>query len=225
MTDLITGWRPRRAAPYGWERRTGAVLVVTLLAIAVARVGAAAWLAIQTWLARGEIRVVLPTRYEVPAGPVSSGAAEPGISIVSGGFGTGEFVLSSVDESAHLQLTLARATVAVLLLALVALVAAVGSRIARGRSVGLLLARASGACGLLVLVGSLAASGLEAAALRTIAADLRDVAAVTSVFPDDVRFSVEWTAVCGGLALIVFALVVRAAEHGESPRQELVPTI
>lgn len=225
MTDVMLVRRPDSPVLRRRERGAVAALVLVSLALAVPRVGAATWLAIQTWLARGEVRVVLATRYEVPAGPASSSAAEPGLSIVSGGFGSGEFVLASVDEAAHLQLTLARATVAVILLALLVLVATVGMRIARGRSVVRLVARGSGACGLLVLVGSLAASGLEAAALRTIATDLRDVAGVTSVFPDDVRFTVELAAVCGGLALLILALVARGVERRDRGRPEPVPAL
>lgn len=225
MSDVLAVRRSDRLGPHRWERGAVAVLSSTLIALALPHLGAALWSAIHTWLARGETRVVLPTRYEVPAGSGSPDAADPGISIVSGGFGSGEFVVSSIDATAHLQLTLARVIVAILLLALLALVATVGTRVALGRPAVQLVARGSTACGLLLLTGSLAASGLEAAALRTIAADLRDVVGVTSVFPDDVRFTVEWAAVSGGLALLIVALVMRSRECRESERHEPVPSL
>ncbi len=218
MTEVRTVRRPLRPLLPRWERGTVVALSLVLLALALPRLGAALWSATRSWLAPGGTHVVLPTRYEVPAGLASSSAAEPGLSIVSGGFGTGDFVLGSVDETARLQLTLARVLVAVVLLALLALVATVGARVALGRAVVPLLARGSAACGLLLVAGSLAASGLETAALRTIAADLREVAGVPSVFPEDVRFTVEWVAVCGGLALLLLAVVARAVGHQERER-------
>lgn len=213
MTEVMTVRRPLCPPLPPRERGTVVALSLVLLALALPHLRAALWSATHTWLARGETHVVLPTRYEVPTGSASSSAAEPGLTIVSGGFGSGEFVLSSVDATAHLQLTLARLIVAILLLALLALVATVGARVALGRSVVPMVTRGSAACGLLLVTGSLAASGLEAAALRTIAADLRDVAGVTSVFPEDVRFAVEWAAVCGGLALFILAVVLRRAHR------------
>lgn len=213
MTEVITVRRDDRFGLHLWERGAVAVLSLTLIALALPRLGAALWSATHTWLARGETHVVLPTRYEVPTGSASSSAAEPGLTIVSGGFGTGDFVLGSVDETAHLQLTLARVIVAVLLIALLVLVATVGTRVALGRAVVSLLARGSAACGLLLVIGSPIASGFEAAALRAIATDLRDVVGITSVFPEDVRFAVEWVAVCGGLALFILAVVLRGAHR------------
>lgn len=224
MTEVMTVRRDDRFRLHLWERGAVAVLSLTLIALALPRLGAALWSATHTWLARGETHVVLPTRYEVPTGSASSSAAEPGLTIVSGGFGTGDFVLGSVDETAHLQLTLARAIVAILLLALLALVATVGARVALGRSVVPMVTRGSAACGLLLLTGSLAASGLEVAALRAIVTDLRDVVDVTSVFPEDVRFTVEWVAVCGGLALLIVALVMRSRECRGSEQFDTVPS-
>lgn len=225
MTEVMPVRRLERPALRRWERGAVAVLSSTLIALALPRLGAALWSATHTWLAPGETHVVLPTRYEVPAGSGSPDAADPGISLVSGGFGSGEFVLSSVDATAHLQLTTARVIVAVLLLALLALVAAVGVRLALGRPAVQLVARGSAACGLLLLTGGLAASGFEAAALRTIAADLREVAGVASVFPEDVRFTVEWLAVCGGLALFILAVVARSPERWRSGRHEHAPLL
>ena len=213
MTDVVTARRSLRPLLLPWERGTVVALSLVLLALALTRLGAALWSAIHTWLARGETQVVLPTRYEVPGSSVPSNAADQGISVVSGGFGTGEFVLGSVDETAHLQLTLARVILAVLLIALLVLVATVVTRVALGRAVVSLLARGSAACGLLLVIGSPIASGFEAAALRAIATDLRDVVGITSVFPEDVRFAVEWAAVCGGLALFILAVVLRGAHR------------
>ncbi|GHG53390.1 hypothetical protein GCM10011331_18920 [Flavimobilis marinus] len=224
MGEVLTVRRDDRFGLHRWERGAVAVLSLTLIALALPRLGAALWSATHTWLARGETHVELPTRYEVPAGSASSSAAELGLTIFSGGFGTGEFVLSSVDATAHLQLTLARVIVAISLLALLALVATVGARVALGRSVVPMVARGSAVCGLLLLTGSLAAGGFEAAALRAIAADLREVAGVGSVFPEDVRFTVEWLAVCGGLALLIVALVMRSRDCRGGEQVDTVPS-
>lgn len=213
MTEVMTVRRPPRPRLNPRERGTVVALSLVLLALALPHLRAALWSALHTWLAPGETRIVLPARYEVPGSSVPSNAADQGISVVSGGFGSGEFVLGSVDETAHLQLTLARVIVAVLLIALLVLVATVGTRVALGRAVVSLLARGSAACGLLLVIGSPIASGFEAAALRAIATDLRDVVGITSVFPEDARFAVEWAAVCGGLALLILAVVLRGAHR------------
>lgn len=58
-------------------------------------------------------------------------------------------------------------------------------------------------------------------AQRTIAAQLRE-AGVESVFPGDVVFTVDLLAVGGGVALLILALVLRAADRAAAELETVV---
>ena len=213
--------RPRlRTGLSPWARASAALLTLAILGLSLPRLGSALWSVIRTWLATGEVEVTLPTRVEIVETLTSD--RHPSVSIVYGLGGHADLALSLADDGAHLQLTLARTLTALTILCLVALVATLGARVALNRSVYRMLVRGSTVCGVILLVAPLVASAIEANALRSIAARLRTERGVTTIFPEDVELVVNQVALVGGLALLVLALVLRAAERDAEDLRDLV---
>lgn len=214
--------RPRlRSGLSPWARVSAALLTLAILGLSLPRLGSALWSVVRTWLATGEVEVTLPTRVEIVETLTSD--EFPSVSIVYGLGGHADLSLQFFDDGGpHLQLTLARTLTALTILCLVALVATLGARVALNRSVYRMLVRGSTVCGVILLVGPVAASVLEANALRSIAARLRTERGVTTIFPEDVELVVNQVALVGGLALLVLALVLRAAERDAEDLRDLV---
>lgn len=194
-----------------------AALCAVLGVLALPALGGSLWGTVRTWLDRCELRVTLPTRYEIPV----SGQADGTVFINSGGFATGSFSLCGADAAAHAQLVFAEALRTSALVLVVVLVVLLGLRAATNRPVYRLLVRGSVVGGGALIAGSLLSSALTVPALRTIAAQLRE-AGVESVFPGDVVFTVDLLAVGGGVALLILALVLRAADRAAAELETVV---
>ncbi|MBD9699253.1 hypothetical protein IGS67_07085 [Flavimobilis sp. GY10621] len=214
--------RPRlRSGLSPWARASAALLTLAILGLSLPRLGRALWSAFSTWLATGEVEATLPARMETVETLTSD--EHPSVTIVYSLGGHADLVLQLArGDDAHLQLTLARTLTALTILCLVALVATLGARVALNRSVYRMLVRGSTVCGVILLVGPLVASILEANALRSIAARLRAERGVTTIFPEDVELVINQLALVGGLALLVLALVLRAAERDAEDLRDLV---
>lgn len=221
MTTAPDTRTPLRSGVPPWGRVAVALLTAALLAISLPRLGGALWSTVRTWLAVGEIEVTLPASVEIVEHTTTGDA--PSVTILHGNGVMADLTIQVTGGSAaHVQLTLARALTALVLLTLVVLVATLGARVALNRSVFRLLVRGSAVCGTLLLVVPVVASILEARALRTFAEALRTERGVTSIFPDDVEVALHQGALAGALLLLVLAFVLRAAERDADELRDLV---
>ncbi len=205
-----------------WERWGILALSIALLTISLPALLHALWDSLFTWLAKGEIHVSLPVRSEALADPEPILTSPPPISALEGSYTSADFVVQFLAPQAHLQLTLARAISAAVLICAVLAIVAVAIRVVLNRSVFRLLSLASAYGGVIIVASTIAANLLEFRALRTIATGLHSTGAAPAVFPENVLLDMNWPLITTGVALLVLALVLRAAGRQSHELSEVV---